>query len=229
MKSVAALFSLLLLVATGFFVFASGLGWLGSGEYSNAAASQNFAGYQEFINLTSPDLAVVDEAISNIDNGWHPGAPVMLLESARFSATMPAFERIFGLLKQKTHQTLGCQFDEWYEWIWRQQYGPHPEYAKFKGTLYSRVDPQFVEYFENANRTTIRLDEIQWGGVIRDGIPPLENPGMIPVKKATYLDDSNVVFGVVVNGDARCYPKRVLAWHEMFKDTIGGEPVCGAY
>ncbi|NET38537.1 MAG: DUF3179 domain-containing protein, partial [Cyanothece sp. SIO1E1] len=29
------------------------------------------------------------------------------------------------------------------------------------------------------------------------------------------------VFGIAVNGDVRAYPKRILAWHEMFVDTVG--------
>ncbi|MEL6415270.1 MAG: DUF3179 domain-containing (seleno)protein, partial [Pseudomonadota bacterium] len=31
------------------------------------------------------------------------------------------------------------------------------------------------------------------------------------------------------NGDARAYPKRILAWHEMFVDTIGGVEIAGVY
>ena len=64
---------------------------------------------------------------------------------------------------------------------------------------------------------------------MRDGIPPLKNPKMLSVAEAKYLGDNDVVFGIKLNGDARCYPKRILAWHEMFKDTIGGESVCGVY
>jgi hypothetical protein len=30
-----------------------------------------------------------------------------------------------------------------------------------------------------------------------------------------------VVFGVVVNGEARAYPKRILAWHELVLDRLG--------
>ncbi|MGI9305345.1 MAG: DUF3179 domain-containing (seleno)protein, partial [Gammaproteobacteria bacterium] len=32
-----------------------------------------------------------------------------------------------------------------------------------------------------------------------------------------------------LNGDARAYPKRILAWHEMFVDKVGGEDVAGVY
>jgi hypothetical protein len=91
------------------------------------------------------------------------------------------------------------------------------------------MDSRFSEYFIDAEKRNIRLDQIQWGGVRRDGIPPLKNPKMLAAADADYLSDSDVVFGIDLNGDARCYPNRILAWHEMFKDTIGGESVCGVY
>jgi hypothetical protein len=34
---------------------------------------------------------------------------------------------------------------------------------------------------------------------------------------------------VEINGDARAYPLRIMGWHEMFNETIGGVPVALAY
>ena len=48
---------------------------------------------------------------------------------------------------------------------------------------------------------------------------------MIFSGEADYLKDNNVVFGLEVNGEARAYPKRIMGWHEMFVDTVGGVPV----
>ena len=44
------------------------------------------------------------------------------------------------------------------------------------------------------------MDEIRWGGVKQDGIPPLRNPSMIPGNRASYLEDDHIVFGIEVNG-----------------------------
>jgi hypothetical protein len=68
-----------------------------------------------------------------------------------------------------------------------------------------------------------------WGGVLQDGIPPLREPKMLAARDARYLADGDVVFGVEINGDARAYPKRILAWHEMFVDRVGGIDVAGVY
>jgi len=37
------------------------------------------------------------------------------------------------------------------------------------------------------------------------------------------------VFGVVVNGEARAYPRRILAWHEMAIDSLGGAEITVVY
>ena len=94
----------------------------------------------------------------------------------------------------------------------------------------SRSIPRFDQYFRNRQSSArIRLDEVRWGGVLQDGIPPLRDPEMIPASQATYLEDGNIIFGIEINGDARAYPKRILAWHEMFTDTIGGVDIAGVY
>ena len=107
-------------------------------------------------------------------------------------------------------------------WIWTLPYEPHPEYARFKGLVYRAVDPAFESFFPPGVRSLIRLDEIDWGGVVVNGIPPLDYPAHIPAARASYLGDGNVVFGISLNGESRAYPKRILAWHEMARDRIGG-------
>jgi len=137
--------------------------------------------------------------------------------------------KIDKLLAEKTGQNFNRSYNEWQKWSWNQPYEPTPNYREFLQKFYRGFDSRFENYFRETESARIRLDEIQWGGVKRDGIPPLKNPAMLPADKADYLDDSNVVFGIVVGDDVRCYPKRILAWHEMFKDTIGGQSVCGVY
>ncbi|MEQ8698449.1 MAG: DUF3179 domain-containing protein, partial [Bauldia litoralis] len=55
------------------------------------------------------------------------------------------------------------------------------------------------------------------------------HPRLIAAGAAGWLNDEDLVFGVSINGDARAYPLRILDWHEMFNDTIGGVPVALAY
>ena len=110
---------------------------------------------------------------------------------------------------------------------------PHPTFRRLKVDTLMQIDPEFGRFLggEKSNRDAmkIRLEEIAWGGVAVDGIPALDNPTMITADKADYLRDDDLVFGVAINGDARAYPLRILGWHEMFNDTVGGVPVALAY
>ncbi|MBM3644296.1 MAG: DUF3179 domain-containing protein [Alphaproteobacteria bacterium] len=75
----------------------------------------------------------------------------------------------------------------------------------------------------------MRTEEIVWGGVSKDGIPALVSPKFVPPEEAPWLWDGEQVFGVEIEGDARAYPHRVMDWHEMANDTVGGVPVALAY
>ncbi len=116
--------------------------------------------------------------------------------------------------------------------LWQEkntQIKPFEGFAAFKAAIYSKLDPFFNIFLYDGVDHEIRLEEIVWGGVVKDGIPALTNPKLLPWKEAKYLTDEELVFGVSINGDVRAYPFRMLDWHEMFNDVIGGVPVSLAY
>ena len=134
----------------------------------------------------------------------------------------PSRRRLITFLAKQTGQRFGDDLTAWRDWMWKLPYEPHPEYATLKGLLYGQIDPRMRAFFPPGVQTTIRLDEIDWGGVTVNGIPPLRDPKTVSAGDASYLKDSHVVFGIVENGEARAYPKRILAWHEMAIDRVGG-------
>ena len=77
---------------------------------------------------------------------------------------------------------------------------PHADYASFNAELYSRIDQNFRAFFPLRVKSTIRLDEIDWGGVTVNGIPPLRSPKTIPAADATWLRDGHIVFGITSTG-----------------------------
>ena len=181
-----------------------------------------------FLEMSQGERGRFTAGLRAVEDKWHISYVPMLLESGRFMRPR-SLNDITRLVSKKTGQQFGNDLDKWLEWMWKQEIKPHPGYANFKSLLYGNIDRRFSEYFEVTKDSRIRLDEIRWGGVKRDGIPPLKDPKMLTANNAGYLADTDVVFGIELNGDARAYPKRILAWHEMFKDTIGGESVCGVY
>lgn len=170
-----------------------------------------------------------ERALATIEKHWQDSFAVMLLEVTNYTSDPVLATRLLTLLKEKTQQDFGYDTHRWFEWIWQQDITAHPHYATFKSHLYGLIDQKFSGYFKPEYTTTIKLNEVLWGGVKQDGIPPLRSPKMIEAEKANYLSDNHIVFGIAVNGDARAYPQRILAWHEMFVDQVGGEPVVGVY
>jgi Protein of unknown function (DUF3179) len=77
-------------------------------------------------------------------------------------------------------------------------------------------------------RHSVPLDEIISGGPPRDGIPSIDYPEFVLASEAA-LPDQEPVIGLVVDGDARAYPLRILIWHEIVNDVVGGVPVAVTY
>jgi Protein of unknown function (DUF3179) len=191
----------------------------------------------DFLRLASFDAEQSAAARERIAAGWRDGYAAMIVDlldvMRRTSLVEPQswliFARLAQFLEQRTGQHFGSDVAAWRRWVWSLPYEPHPQYGPFKGVLYARLDPGFAEFFRAPATSTIRLDEIEWGGVRVNGIPPLDHPAHIAAAAADYLDDDNVVVGVFVDGEARAYPKRILAWHELALDRVGGRELTIVY
>jgi hypothetical protein len=68
------------------------------------------------------------------------------------------------------------------------------------------------------------------GGPGPDGIPALDYPTLVgPWDGTLTLDDDDRVLGLEHDEAARAYPLRVLWWHEIVNDTLGGRNVLVTY
>ena len=182
-----------------------------------------------FADLLREDENKAMAAVTRIAENWHETSAALLIEMIHFVPSRRVLKIVLSLIERASGRPFQGSVDVWYEWLWSAERPVHPDYAQFKALLYAPIDPRFAEYFEGRPKALIRLDEIRWGGVRRDGIPPLKNPMMIAAGEASWLGAEDIVFGVAINGDVRAYPKRILAWHEMFKDRIGGRELAGVY
>ncbi len=203
------------------------------GQYDPFAGNTNPAdartiGYMN--NLLKVNKKEKASTLKHLDNTWTDEYIPILLDIAYFLHDESETAPIFRLLRKKTKQKFGSNIHDWLEWLWNEEPNIGSYQADWMAQLYNRIDLKFEKYFLNRNQTArIRLDEVRWGGVKQDGIPPLRNPEMIRAQDADYLEEDHIVFGVSINGDHRAYPKRILAWHEMFVDEVGGESIAGVY
>ncbi|MEL6531584.1 MAG: DUF3179 domain-containing protein [Pseudomonadota bacterium] len=154
-----------------------------------------------------------------------------LIRAHRFSRGQQHL--INAALQSITGETIGS----WFDWmLWQEanpEITPHPSYIEFTRRVLLDIDPNWAVFLEpetlSPEAMDIRLEEVTWGGVFLDGIPSLDNPELIGATEAEYMRGDDLVFGVSINGDARAYPLRIMGWHEMFNDVIGGVPVALAY
>ncbi len=174
-----------------------------------------------FFQITAQDRELAQRALQRIEAAWQPTYVPLLLDVLR-QARRERWPGIVELLERKTGQRFGTDIQAWRRWTWRQPFVSHPEFARFKRELYSFIDPRMRDFFPPGVRSLVRLDEIEWGGVKVNGIPPLDYPKHIAADDARYLGRGDIVFGIYLNGEARAYPKRILAWHELARDRVGG-------
>jgi hypothetical protein len=85
------------------------------------------------------------------------------------------------------------------------------------------------------SRHSVAFAEIKSGGPRKDGIPAIDMPRFErlvagkPTGWSAALGDTEPVIAVSIGDDARAYPLRVLIWHEIANDTVGGSPVAVTY
>lgn len=113
-----------------------------------------------------------------------------------------------------------------------------PGYVDLKRRIYSPLVPQWESIIQ-PGQVDWRL--VTWGGVRIDDraydttdepcscIPAIDNPETQPAAEATWLKDSDIVFGIVVGESARAYPRRIMEVREMVNDTLGGRDLAIPY
>ncbi|GGX38706.1 hypothetical protein GCM10007385_01950 [Tateyamaria omphalii] len=198
----------------------------------NAALSQGISALDAMRAPLSAPTTEFEEALAWIKERGSPDMAAPLITSLRFSRSRGP--QIADVLTAVTGEDF---FTDWFQWmLWQEQnpqIKPHPDFPTYKREVMLRIDDNFDLFLRpehiQPDQMRIRLEEIAWGGVVKDGIPSLDNPDLIDAGDAEYLRGDDLVFGVSINGDVRAYPLRIMGWHEMFNEVIGGVPVALAY
>lgn len=155
---------------------------------------------------------------------------VPALVDALFYTPKLARAEMLSVLRKLAGEDAGRDYYDWVELVGRRtELTGRPGYMEWKLSLLTRIDPVYQKIFYPGAPARIRLEEIVWGGVKLDGIPPLEDPPRVKASEAGFLNNRELVFGVSAGGAHHAYPLRFLSWHEMVNDVVGGEPITLAY
>lgn len=58
---------------------------------------------------------------------------------------------------------------------------------------------------------------------------PLPNAAYAKTNDATFVSDSDMLLAVENQGEAVAYPIRLMAYHHLVQDTVGGTPIVATY
>ena len=59
----------------------------------------------------------------------------------------------------------------------------------------------------------------------RSRFVPLDNPDVVSAEAATFLEPEDRVLGLTVSGESRAYPLKMMTFHNVANDILGGKPV----
>jgi len=75
----------------------------------------------------------------------------------------------------------------------------------------------------------IPVEEVFDGGPGKDGIPALTNPMLLKATDADYLDNSDLILGIVSGSEIVAYPHKILDWHEIINSSVGVHHISVTY
>jgi len=75
----------------------------------------------------------------------------------------------------------------------------------------------------------IPVGEVFDGGPGKDGIPALTNPMLLKAADADYLNDNDLILGIVSGSDIVAYPHKILDWHEIINTSVGVHHISVTY
>jgi hypothetical protein len=58
---------------------------------------------------------------------------------------------------------------------------------------------------------------------------PLAQAAYAKASQADFVEEADIVVGVESNGEAAAYPIRLMAYHHLVQDTVGGTPIVATY
>ena len=195
-------------------------------------------------SLTTPDVDVDVDAIERLGQSGDPRVAWLMADLLRFiqtgdvqAALLDAATTVTSVDLSQDPVAARSPWQSLTDHLIAWDLPAHPEYQELKGRIFTVIEPGWQPFFDDAE-ALVDWRFTSWGGVRIDSrplgdpnpcdrgcIPALDDPKVTSAADGSWYDDERLIFGVVVNGEARAYPKHHMEVHEMVNDTIGGRRV----
>lgn len=161
-------------------------------------------------------------ALDWIDAHWRPDYAAPLIDALPFAGDARTRGAIMDLLRRRTDAQPGDTPTDWQAWRRHTEPPLHPDYARIKASLLGLVERQLYQDLRDIEPTAFQ--HLQWIGLRRSDRPaPAARAGMTQSDEVALRDDE-LVIGLVLDGHARAYPRRLVADHIALRDrTAAGD------
>lgn len=197
------------------------------------------------VSLVAPSLrerifprAAVQTIVASGDGrmAWYLHDLIRFMTRGTMAELSAAFETLTGAtLPPASFSAMGDRVIAW-------NLPAPPGYREMKRDLYLLIEPRWAPFFADAD-SAIDWRLVGWGGVFIDDrpdattgqicprgcIPALDQPAVTDAAGGAWYPDSDTVFGIVIGGAARAYPKNIMEVHEIVNDKLGGRTIAIPY
>lgn len=92
-------------------------------------------------------------------------------------------------------------------------------------------DNNYIPPYIDLKTWLIPVSQVKDGGPGKDGIPSIDFPQFVDSSslEASFLDDDDLVIGIVDGDEIRAYPHLILDWHEIVNDQLNENFVSISY
>jgi hypothetical protein len=146
---------------------------------------------------------------------WYLYDLLRFADGSQLADLVAAFEKLAGArLPPAPLAAMG-------DWLLAWDLPAPPGYREMKRDLFLLIEPRWAPFFADS-ASAIDWRHVGWGGVYIDDrpdatrgqtcprgcIPALDQPKVTPAGEGRWYPDNAIVFGIVVNGEARACPRR---------------------
>jgi len=193
----------------------------------------------------SLEIAIEPEALSAIGSSGDARLAWLLSDVLRFfesgdigQATIEAFDQLTGA--DISIDGITSPWKSATDLLIAWELPAPPGYTDLKARIYTIIEPKWQPFFDDPDGA-IDWRYVSWGGVFIDDrptgdatpcsgcIPALDDPAVTDSAGGSWYPDERIVFAVVIDGEARAYPKHIMEIHEMVNDTLGGRRIAIPY
>lgn len=198
------------------------------------------------LDLVFADLSVGTDtdAIERLGTSGDARVAWLLSDLLRFFPDGPVTDAAAGAFEQVTATSITERFP-WVQvtdWLIAWDLPAPPGYVEWKRRPFEIIEPAWAPFFADGD-ADVDWRWVSWGGVLIDDrpldaveepcpdgcIPALDFPGVTDAAGGDWYGDDRIVFGVIVDGVARAYPKHIMEVHEMVNDDVGGRRIAIPY